>query len=123
MRKLFLALAVGAALSLALAAPAVAEPEQNPSVLTYQVTCDGDSWTVIARGTPGWAVEGSAGTTPDLLVGGHFTLTIGSDVFTWHDPLPPGLASMVQTCRVEGPLEPTGFHLVIAPAYIMLTPH
>lgn len=71
----------------------------------------------------GWAVPWSPtdGLSGGVLVGGtQVTSAFPSGaivgVFTWEPP--PGLASRVTTCRIEGPIEPTPFKVLIAPAHV-----
>jgi hypothetical protein len=111
------------ALGAALTAPVSAAPD--PISLTYEVTCGSTEFTVKSPGhPPGWAGD-LTGTTPSLFLGGHLALyERGEEVFSFDDPLPPGLVSRVETCVIVGPVEYAGeFEWVIDPAYILFTPH
>lgn len=115
-----LAFAVTATLGLSMAAPAMAAPERNPRVLTFTVTCGSDTWDVTTTGEIGWPVEASPGTTPAILTGGTFSRTYDDGTVVTATVAPPlGLAGKVQTCRIEGPLEPIGYHTVVDPAYVL----
>ena len=107
------------ALVAVLVAPAAASPKK---ALTWNVTCEGTSFTVLAPlGVPGWPI---GGTSPILLVGGTFTVTedgVTADPIV--DPVPPGLVGRVQACSIDGPAEfaPSVFHVHSDPAYMLFT--
>jgi hypothetical protein len=124
MRRLMLAFAVTATLALAMTAPAAAAPYKNPVARTFTVTCGSDSWNVlVAADFVRWPVDGPVGTTPDKAVGGTITWTSGDVTVAYSFGSPPGLADKVQTCSAEGPLESLGYHVVVDPLYLKLTPH
>ena len=58
-------LAAGA-LALSLAVPAAAAPIRNPHVSTWEIICDQPlgTFTVIAKGVPGWPTDFERGTAP-----------------------------------------------------------
>lgn len=115
-----LAVAVAAAFALSTVAPAVAAPDRNPTAVTFTVTCGNDTWNVITNWMVGWPVDGSAGTTPGRLFGGTVTRTFDDGQVVTQTYAPPaGLVPMLQTCRMEGPLESVGFYSVWDPAYIL----
>lgn len=118
MRRLMLAFAVTAALGLAVAAPAVAAPEQNPLALNLTVTCGSDTFDAIGVGRPGWLLEAPEGTTPGLLMGGTHTITVGGqEVYSETFAPPSGLVDKLEMCRIERSFEPDGLS-VWYPAYI-----
>jgi hypothetical protein len=124
MRRFILVLVV-IVLGASLAAPVAAAPEGNPQAFTFRVTCPDASYVapVIAKGVPGWP-GGEPGTTPLLLLGGTFTLyEDGVNVYSAIDPVPFGLESQVETCRIVGPVEIDAIEWVIDPAYVLFTPH
>ncbi len=104
------------ALIAVLVAPAAAAPKK---VYTWTVTCGADTYTVKAPlGVPGWP---EIGKSPDLLVGGTFTITQGGVTSTFTDPVPAGLVALVKTCTIYGPLEDAGFTVISDPAYLLFT--
>jgi hypothetical protein len=125
MRRLIRAAAVTVALTLSVAAPVVAAPEQNPALHTVTVTCGDQTWEVIsAKAGLGWLSDGPAGTTPDKLVGGTLTFTFNDgSAFTATIAPPAGLEGKFETCTLEGWGPGHAFYEVWDPAYIKLTPH
>lgn len=122
MKKLAL-IVVTAALVTVTAGPVTAAPFGNPHVNQWAVTCGDVTRVVLAKGVPGWdAEDGSKGM---LLHGGHVRMWEGGQLTLdiVRTP-PPGLASILVTCRVEGPMgvDPAEFHLVYDPAYMQFLP-
>jgi opacity protein-like surface antigen len=118
MRRLMLAVAVSATLALAMAAPAVAAPEQNPWAFPLTVTCDNDTFEVITTGKVGFPVDGSEGTS-GISFGGTHTIFIDGQVVSQETYAPPpGLVGKLEVCRSERPFEPNGLS-VWDPLYIL----
>jgi len=118
MRKLALVLAT-AVLVAVTAGPVMAAPFRNPQVNQWEVTCGDVTTVVVAKGVPGWNAED--GSKAMLLRGGHLTIRENGQVTLDVETIPPpGLASTLVTCRVEGPIgvDPAVFHLVYDPAYM-----
>lgn len=109
------------ALLLMVAVPATAAPGTQWKSLTYDVACGDQTWVVKATGTPGFPViENTTTAPPLLLLGGHLTITVGSDILEIHDPYPPGLEGKLMDCTIDGPSEDVGFTLVVDPAWIFV---
>jgi hypothetical protein len=121
MRKLGLGIATIALLAIA-AGPVLAVPAGNPHVNQWEVTCGEVTTVVLAKGVPGWNAED--GSKAMLLRGGHLTVWENGGVTLDVESVPPpGLASTLVTCRVEGPIgvDPEVFHLIYDPAYMQFT--
>jgi hypothetical protein len=107
------------ALIAVLVAPAAAAPKKG---YTWTVVCGTDApFTVNAPlGVPGWP---DFGTSPILLVGGTFTVTVDGVTETSTNPVPPGLVTRVRACSIDGPLgvDPSVFHIHSEPAFMLLT--
>jgi len=112
-----LAVAVTAALTLSVAAPAVAAPEKNPYAFEVTVVCPSGTWDVITTGKVGWQIVGPTGAI-GVLMGGthHFTDELGG-THSVDYATPRGLADKLQKCTIERP--GSGW----APAYILMTPN
>jgi hypothetical protein len=56
-------------LAVSIAAPAAAAPIHNPQVSTWEIVCDPPlgTFTVVAKGVPGWRTDFERGKTPILL--------------------------------------------------------
>ena len=124
MRRLIFFPALVLTLGFAFVAPVAAAPENNPQMRDWTVTCGSDTSTGMAKGVPGW-IDVSPGTTPSLYMGGtHYWLDApgGTVFFSFENPLPPGMAPFVTTCRIEGYWAPD-LYIVIDPAYLLFTPH
>lgn len=98
--KALAALLAAGLLILALAAPATAVPVNNPHANTWEIFCPalgyGDSFTVTAKGTPGWPTDWSPGVTPIHLVAGDWTGYDSGTPFPGPSvTYPPGLAAKV----------------------------
>ena len=120
MKRLSLLVATVALLAVA-AGPVVAAPSGNPLVNHWEVTCGDVTTVVVAKGVPGWGADLAKGDTPLLLHGGHVTIWEGGVVILDTELAPPpGLASVLVPCRIEGPVgvDPSVFHLVYDPAYM-----
>ena len=117
MRRLMLAVAVTAALTLSVAAPAVAAPEKNPYAFEVTVVCPSGTWDVITTGKVGWQIVGPTGAI-GVLMGGthHFTDELGV-THSVDYATPRGLADKLQECTIDRPGSWWG------PAYILMTPN
>ncbi len=114
MRRTIALVVAAVALTALVAVPAGAAPK---NMFTWNVTCPGESYTVASKGIPGWGDS----VIPELLLGGTYIITEGSESSTWTVPAPAGLEGRLKDCRVWGPIEPAPFQLVVYPAYV-LTP-
>jgi len=125
MRRLILLPALVLTLGLALAAPVAAAPENNPQMRAgLTVTCGSSVYSVMSKGVPGW-MELAPGATPTLYMGGTHYLSAGPGAppfLSFENPIPPGMAAFVTTCRIAGYWDPD-LYLVIDPAYLFFTPH
>ncbi len=107
MKKILSLLAAGL-LTLAIAAPVSAVPVQNPQVSTWEIFCPAPlgTWTVTAKGVPGWSTDWSPGTTPILFEAGTFNIWENGVIVAGPgvETAPPGL-----TPKLAGPC---WFHLL-----------
>jgi hypothetical protein len=109
--------------------PVTAAPIANSLRYDLQCDLDGDgslefeASVLHAFGGPGWTViEGDLSQVPAQLMGGTFTRTEETGSITFSTPPPLGLESKLTTCRIGGPIEDAGFHLVVDPAYVFFLP-
>ena len=93
MRKLIALFAAGL-LMLGVAAPTVAAPdaEKNKNMDYWEIVCEplGGTFTVVAKGIPGWRTDDGPGNTPIHLRAGVFEVWAGSalveEPFLWGPP-------------------------------------
>jgi hypothetical protein len=93
MKKL-IALFAAALLALGVVAPAIAAPdaEKNKHVDYWEIVCEplGGTFTVVAKGIPGWRTDDGPGNTPIHLRAGVFAVWAESSLvegpFPWGPP-------------------------------------
>jgi len=123
MRRLMLAVAVTAALTLSTAAPAVAAPTKNPNAFDVTMTC-GDEFHDTTTGKVGFLEDGPAGAI-GMAFGGTYYLYTADDelVLTVVVAPPPGLLQLGKLEACTSYVTHGDTYSVWDPLYIMRTPN
>jgi hypothetical protein len=105
MKRLIAALAA-AVLALTVALPALAVPLQNPQLSAWEIVCDEPvgTFTVVAKGVPGWPTDATIGTQPIRIREYAFSVWVDGAIVEgpFEVTAPPGLeGGLVGPCFIH----------------------